>query len=187
MKSDRSSLVKPLVLLGVLALALTYLLVWRPRVAEVSEINRDRQAKQQELAGLQAAAAAKPADTDPNTLAMEAAIPPQPQLADLLRKLQAIATETGTDQKTVSPAAPVTTTGVPGSSIQLTIATSGPRAAVYSYLHRLGTLERLLVVDKVSLSVPPADPTLTLPADGLLNADITARVFTSAAAAAPAP
>jgi hypothetical protein len=186
MKSDRSSLIKPLALVGVLVLALVYLLVWRPRVAEVGDINRDREAKEQELAGLQAAAAPKPADTDPATLAMEAAIPPQPQLPDLLRKLQAIATETGTDQKTLSPAAPATVTGVPGASIQLTISTSGPRAGVYAYLHRLGTLERLLVVDKVSLSVPAADPTLPVPAEGVLNAEISARVFTSAAAAAPA-
>ena len=186
MKTDRSSMIKPLLLLGVLVLALAYVLVWRPRAAQVSEINRDRDAKQQELAGLQAAAASQPAETDPATLALEAAIPPQPELAGLFRQLQAIATDTGTNQKTVSPATPTATTGVPGSSIQLVISTSGPRTAVYDYLHRLGTLERLLVVDKVALSVPAVDPAATVPAGDVLNADITARVFTAAAAAAPA-
>jgi hypothetical protein len=183
MTTNRSSLVKPLALLGVLVLALFFFAVWRPRAAQVSDIRHDRDTQQQELATLQAAAAAKPTGDDPATKALAAAIPPQPELAQLLRQLQTIATETGTDQKTVSPAAPVASSAG-GSSVQLVISTSGPRAGVYGYLHRLGALERLLVVDKVSISVPPADP--ALPGADLLNADITARVFTTAASAVPA-
>ncbi len=151
MKSNRSSMVKPLILLGVLVLGLAYLVAWRPRAAQVDDIHRERDTMQEELVGLRAALAVQQPNADPTTQALAEALPAQPQLPELLRQLQAIATETGVDQKTVSPAAPAANTGATGSSVQLVISTTGARPAVYSYLHRLGALPRMLVVDKVAL------------------------------------
>ena len=186
MKSNRSSMVKPLILLGVLVLGLAYLVAWRPRAAQMSDIHRERDTMQEELVGLRAALAAKQPDADPTTQALAVALPAQAQLPELLRQLQAIATETGVDQKAVGPAAPAASAGATGSSVQLVISTTGARPAVYSYLHQLGALPRMLVVDKLTLSKPAADPTSPSPAGDVLTADITARVFTTAAAAVPA-
>ena len=186
MKNERQRTV--LVLgVGLLLVVGLYLVVWRPRAADVSQARRDTQAMAQELASLQAAsaAAATPTTVDAASAAIEVAIPADPELPNLLRQLNAIAAETGVDQRTLTPSNLTANAGVPGASILLTISASGARSSAVEYVRRLSTLERLFVVDKVSFQAatatdPAADPSAT--AD-VIQVDVSGRVFTTA----PAP
>ena len=188
-KSGTSKGILALVL-AVVVLVAVYALAWRPRAAELSTIQSGREAMEQELAGLEAANAASliPAAEDPATALLAVAIPEGPELPNLLRQLSTIATETGVDQKTLTPSNLAPNTGVPGASILVTITASGSKASAVEYVRRLGGLERIFVVDKVTLSSatasdPTADPSALI---GLFDLEVTGRVFTTDTAAAPA-
>ena len=78
----------------------------------------------------------------------------------------------------MSPSPLVANAGVPGGTISVTISASGSKAAVYDFVHRLGALERLFVVDKVSLLPAAADG--VDPTAGAFQLELSGRVFTTA-------
>jgi Tfp pilus assembly protein PilO len=179
MKSGRSN-PKVIVLLVGLVVVVAYLLVWRPRVAEVADAQANRDALTAQLAQLDAAfaASATPTTVPASALAGDVAIPPTAELPGLLRQLQQVAADAGVAQTSVSPSPPVANGGVPGATIAVTVSASGSKAAVYDYVHRLGTLKRLFVVDKVSLlpvAADGVDPTV-----GAFQLELSGRVFTTA-------
>ena len=173
-----------LVVAAVLVLVVGYFFAWRPRAAELSRADGERATMEQELTALQAAngVGETPTTVDPVDAALAAAVPVDPQLSNLLRQLSGIAEETGVQQKSLTPSTPITVTGVPGSSIAVTITASGPKTAAVEYLRRVGGLDRVFVVDKVTLNPAPAtDATVdpTAPADSV-DLEVSGRVFTTA-------
>jgi Tfp pilus assembly protein PilO len=99
------------------------------------------------------------------------------------------AVSSGVDWLSVSPAAAVAGSGGAPSAIAVSIAVNGSFFTVVDYLRRLEGMARLVVVDSLQLA----------PGGGIagplrLNATVSARIFTTAAAplapgatAAPAP
>jgi Tfp pilus assembly protein PilO len=185
---------KLVLLIGVLVIAVAYLLVWRPRSGELSDVRSERDALAEELATLQTTptTAAPPTTAATPGLptvseALAAAVPNQPALADLLRQFQSIAADAGVTQESVKPS-PVQAiaTGAPGSSLGVDVSVSGPRPALYDYLRRLGTIERLFVIDKMTIEPETADSTSvpaggSSPSAGGFHLDVSGRAFTAAA------
>jgi Tfp pilus assembly protein PilO len=194
MKAKRSNRTL-LVVLGALAIVVVYLLVWRPRAAELSDVRGERDTMTQQLAALQASppgtsagasSGTSSATTGPPVVsALAKAIPDHPELAELLRQFQSVALDTGVSQSSVSPS-PLQPTGAgPGSTVTVDISVSGPRPALYEYLRRLARLDRLFVVDKMTLAPAGSDASATstdvsVPADGF-HLDVSGRAFTTTA------
>lgn len=170
---------KVMALLGVLVIAAMYLLVIKPQGAELSAI-RDEAATAQQ--GLDDALlvlsqlgreAGGDASADPQDVALSAAVPSNPELSQLLRHLQTIATDTGVTHDSVSPTTPVPNPAGPGGSIPLTINASGARDAIDLYLGRIRDLERMLIIEQVSTLTPPGEAVGT-------RLQLTVRAFTTA-------
>jgi Tfp pilus assembly protein PilO len=184
MKSRRSTGLL-LALLGVLAVGVVYLAVWRPRAQQLSDIRRERDELTQELARLQAAPSAPASPSaDPSAPGgLAEAIPDHPELAELLRQLQSIATEAGVGQESVSPSPLQATAGGSGGVLAVDLAISGPKAALYDYLRRLAGLERLFVANTVTIQPATSDATTpaaagSAPADRF-HLDVSGRAFTA--------
>ena len=79
------------------------------------------------------------------------AVPSTPELATLLRQLQAIATETNMVVGSITPSPLTANPAGPGGSVQISIGASGSREATDTYLGRLRDLERLLVIEQLSV------------------------------------
>jgi Tfp pilus assembly protein PilO len=177
---------KLLVLLGVLAIGAIYLLVWRPRAQELSDVRSQRDAMTAELSALQASppVISSPTSTPPAADALAKAIPDHPELAELLRQFQSIAADAGVSQQSVSPSPMEATTAGPGGSLAVEISVSGPKPALYDYMRRLAGLERLFVVNKMTLAPATSDGSTastdaSVPIDGF-HLDISGRAFTAA-------
>jgi Tfp pilus assembly protein PilO len=173
-------------LILVLVVAVAYLLLWRPRAAQVADLHSERDLLAEELAGLppvgpspEPAGAAAAASTE----AIALAVPPTDDLAELLRQFQSIAADSGVEQTAVAAERPAALAGVSGASIPVTITVAGPRAAALDYVRRLGLLTRLVVVDSVSLE-PSAEAQAEVATENPLGAriqlNIAGRVFTTA-------
>src|SRR5206468_2751610 len=122
------------------------------------------------------------------------AMPDSPALAAFIRDANAIASASGVSWQSVTHAPP--TPGVGGvETITIGIQVQGTYAHVVDYVGRLAALKRLVVVDNLQLSTGSsgattanASGTSTGPFGGSnqLSATISARMFTSPAAAAAA-
>jgi Tfp pilus assembly protein PilO len=160
--------------IGALLLFAAYNFLIKPQGAELSDARSQRAGVEQSVSDAELALVA-PSTTvegqpavDPGALSL--AIPTDPAISTLLRQLQAIAAETGVLQGSISPS-PLSANSVgPGGSLQIAITASGPHDATQAYLLRLRDLERLFVIDQISISIQPADGTEQL--------QISARVFT---------
>lgn len=132
---------------------------------------------------------------------LEASIPEDPDIADFIESLNLLAAETGVDLASVSQAEPVLIGGGTFYEIGISLSLDGQYFEVLGFLFGLSDLERLVVVNGVSLSpiaaveeeiaeeeAPAADgeettttstTTTTLPQqEGLLNVTLTGAVYT---------
>lgn len=107
-------------------------------------------------------------------------VPPQPDVAGFILAANHVAVGSGVDWISIAPAAPVAGEGGGPSAIGVSIAVNGGFFTVVDYLRRLEGLERLVVVDSLQLS-PGGQAGGPLQ----LSATISARIFTTAAAALP--
>jgi Tfp pilus assembly protein PilO len=174
----------------VLVLVVGYLLVWRPRSNELSSVRQDRDTMTSQLVAVRASTAAQSqsagAGPSQESKDLAAAVPATPELANLLRQLQAAGAEVGVGPVKVSPAPAAANSTGAGSSVAVVISTSGTRSVLYDYLHRLSSLERLFAVDKMTLEPATSGgdtSASSVPADSY-QLDVTGRAFTSAATAA---
>lgn len=85
--------------------------------------------------------------------ALNAAIPATPDLATFILSANEIAASSGVDFLSIAPSPPAaaTTAGAP-TSVALAIQVKGDFFAVVDYLNRLEDLERIVVVDDISLA-----------------------------------
>lgn len=126
---------------------------------------------------------------------LNAAIPATPDLADFILQANRIASESGIDWLSVSPAPPAATVGGTNSTIVLAMQIEGGFYQVLDYLNRLEDLERLVVVDAVNISASAAGSTTASGATAsvsstgapTLGVTLSGRMFTRAVVATPAP
>lgn len=129
--------------------------------------------------------------------ALRAAIPPTPDLGEFILQANEIASASGIDWLSISPAPPVANTGSANSSIALAIQIDGGFFQLLDYLNRLEDLDRLVILDAVSVSTGGADTGATGSTGGTgsssssssggaptLSITLTGRMFTQAEAAA---
>jgi Tfp pilus assembly protein PilO len=183
-KSSRSLLV---LLLLVVVGAAAYMLVFRPQSAALADV-ADEQAGVDSALSVARADAADTADEEAaaaqaaaDQAALDAAVPPTPELSNLLRQIDMVAARSGMTASSITPSPPVTATPGAASAVSISISTTGTRAGAYDFLRQLRDLPRVIVADQVNLQAPEAGAT-----DQSFKLDVTVRAFTTEAVVAPA-
>lgn len=178
MNGKRKDLMMSIAMALLVVFALYQFLI-KPQRAQLASVRSDRDNLEQALAQVQgdlgATASTVPVDAGSAPAAVE--VPTEPGLADLLRLLQAIGAETGMAQQSVSPGSLGANPSGPGGSMQITIAASGPHAAVAMYLQRIRDLDRLMVIEQVGVESPAGD--------SVDHVQLVLRVFSQRAPVAP--
>jgi len=190
------------ILVGVLVLALWYTMLFKPTRAKATKAKAEAQTQQDQLAPLQAKLAqarndaANAAEIKTQLADLQRALPDNPALAAFIRDANAIASASGVAWQSVTHAAPVP--GIGGvNSITVGIQVKGTYGEVLDYVGKLAAMQRLLVVDNLQLSSTTSaggagDANATEQSTGpfsggdLLSATISARMFSTPAAAAAA-
>jgi Tfp pilus assembly protein PilO len=189
------------ILVGVLLVALWYTMLLKPTRAKVTDVKAETQVQEDMLAPLQTLLgharrdAANSAEIMAQLASLQAAMPETPALAAFIRDANSIASDSGVAWQSVTHAAP--TPGVGGTSITVGFQVRGTYGQVVDYLGKLATMKRLLVVDNLQLASGSSSATAgdagagaqsTGPFSGgdQLTATISARMFSSPAAAAAA-
>ncbi|MGD9701845.1 MAG: type 4a pilus biogenesis protein PilO [Acidimicrobiia bacterium] len=190
MKQSSSKDTRMAVALGGLVLVAGYVMIWRPQSASLASARYERQDAERQLETLQAQATS-------TTIVVEAedgarqemllnAVPVSPELAGLLRQLQDVASSTGMSLATLTPAPLTANPAGPGGSVQVSIAVAGARESADTYLGRLRDLERLLVIEQLSVQERPdvaSDAAAAVAPEVQLQ--LTVRVFTVDGPVAP--
>jgi Tfp pilus assembly protein PilO len=127
--------------------------------------------------------------------ALRAAIPPTPDLGAFILQANEIASASGVDWLSISPSPPTATTTSANSSIAISMQIEGGFFQLLDYLNRMEDMERLVIVDSVSISTggegeSTAGGSGTTFDEGSggapgLSVTLTGRMFTGQAAAAP--
>lgn len=151
-------------LLAVIGGALAIILVWwfaiySPKRSAISTAKSERAAAEARgrdlevtVARLKALDRSRP-QLEADLRALNAAIPANPDLGTFILSANEIATRAGVDFLSIAPSPPAQSAGVgQPTSIGLSIQVRGNFFAVVDYLNRLEQLERIVVVDTVSLA-----------------------------------
>ena len=117
---------------------------------------------------------------------LDAAVPAQPNLAEFIIQANDIADQSGISFLSIAPSPPAAGTGV--SVINLTMSIQGSFFQLQDYLRLLEQLERLVIVDGITISTSSpssgatsAGSTDTSSSGTDLNVTLTGRMFTRAA------
>ena len=109
---------------------------------------------------------------------LRVAIPDDPQLPEFLLEANEAATSSGVDFLSISPAEPVASADASAASaVNLTVTVDGGYFQVLDYLNRLEAMDRIVIVDTLSLAPSGGE-------DGGpvgLSVSLAARMFTTAA------
>ena len=151
-------------LLAVIGGALAIILVWwfaiySPKRSAISSAKSDRAAAEARgrdlevtVARLKALDRSRP-QLEADLRALNAAIPANPDLGTFILSANEIATRAGVDFLSIAPSPPAQSSGAgQPTSIGLSIQVRGNFFAVVDYLNRLEQLERIVVVDTLSLA-----------------------------------
>jgi Tfp pilus assembly protein PilO len=162
-----------------------YLALYSPLNDDLSKAQAETSAEQKRTDDLQADLARLQAQEKNSTQQqallrrLDAAVPEQPDLAEFILQANEIAGQSGISFLSISPSPPVAGTGP--SVIGLTISIEGSFFQLEDYLRLLENLERLVIVDGITISSTASDAS----SDGVsLSVTLTARMFTRAAPAA---
>lgn len=193
---------KVLIGIGVLAAVASWFMLIRPQSTELAAVKADHKAAETQLARATTptttskAAAAAAAAAASNRKTVEAAVPPEIRLAEVLRQLDSVSRSAGVRQSTVTPAeTSALPAGSTGSYAQITVAATGSRAAIESYLQQLTTIDRLFVAEQVAVQdvaaqqpagAAPAAGSPTTPS-GEVQLQLTGRVLSTAVIASATP
>lgn len=115
--------------------------------------------------------------------ALNAALPPTPDLAEFILAANRIAAEAGIDWLSISPSPPAAGTGGGPAVINLSLQIEGGFFQALDYLNRLEDLERLVILDALNISA-------STPESGgpvRLGITLTGRMFTRAAVPGAGP
>ena len=114
--------------------------------------------------------------------ALETAIPPNPDLADFVDQLNVLMQETGIVWQSITPGVPTPVEGQAYLEIVVTLVLEGQYFETLGYLYGLAELERLVVVDAVSIASSQDEDGLTM-----LNVTLSSRIFTTGTLGPPPP
>jgi Tfp pilus assembly protein PilO len=185
---------------AVLAIVLVwYFLLYSPLNDDLSSAQAQRSSEEKRSDALEADLArlqsqAKNATQQQALLRrLDAAVPAQPDLAEFIVQANDIADQSGISFLSIAPSPPSAGSGG-ASEIKLTMSISGSFFQLQDYLRQLEQLERLVIVDGITISSSTATSegtggttgtdTETTSADGVsLSVTLTARMFTRAAPA----
>jgi hypothetical protein len=177
-------------------------MIWRPQSSSINAARQDRLQAEQQLVELQRVGTAttvvvEAADGSMRQLLLTA-VPHAPELATLLRQLQAIASETGMVMSSITPSPLTANPAGPGGSVLVSIGAAGSREAADTYLGRLRDLERMVVIEQLSVQerAGVVAPDITAAADAVgtasagveipeVQVQLTIRVYTVAAPLVP--
>ena len=109
--------------------------------------------------------------------ALNAALPPTPDLAEFILAANRIAAEAGIDWLSISPSPPAAGTGGGPAVINLSLQIEGGFFQALDYLNRLEDLERLVILDALNISASPSETGGPV----RLSITLTGRMFTRAA------
>ncbi|MGZ4740369.1 MAG: GspMb/PilO family protein [Ilumatobacteraceae bacterium] len=133
--------------------------VFKPQRTELSGAKSNLQGVEQNISDaelkLQAPTTTTTA-TDADSPAAQPAIPEDPALTQLLRQLQAVAGQNGVTYAAITPSPLSENPSGPGGSMLISITASGPHDGVQAYLQGLRDLDRLLVIEQIAITAPPA-------------------------------
>jgi Tfp pilus assembly protein PilO len=189
---------------GVVLILLWYFLLFSPTSSDlndtrdqVSEAQHQKQELENTVRRLKDLSRNAPQqEADLRTL--KAAVPDNPDLGEFILQANEIATASGVDWLAITPSPPVASTGSgPNSTIGLSIQVEGGFFQVLDYLNRLEDLDRLVIVDSVSISTGGSgsstgssasstgstDTSGSSSSDPTLSVTLTGRMFTNAEAA----
>jgi len=172
---------------------LWYFLLYKPLGDDLTSAQAQTSAEQKKTDGLQADLArlqsqAKNASKQQALLRkLDAAVPKNPDLAEFIIQANDIADSSGISFLSIAPSPPAAGTGA--RVINMTISISGSFFQLQEYLRSLEQLDRLVVVDGISISAgggasgstgttATADTSST--GDTTLSVSLTARMFTRA-------
>jgi Tfp pilus assembly protein PilO len=184
---------------AVLAIVLLwYFLLYAPLGDDLSSAQSQRSSEEKKTADLQATLTrlqgqAKNSSQQQALLRkLNAAVPAQPDLAQFILQANEIADQSGISFLSIAPSPPVAGTGA--SVINVTVSISGSFFQLEDYLRLLEKLERLVVVDGITISTSSTSSSSSTgdtgdessSGDVSLTVTLTARMFTRAAPAAAA-
>lgn len=170
---------KMVIVIVALVLFAGYYSLIRPQTADIAQARDDRAAAEQSVTDLRILldgdasdeADTVAADVDIDELAV--AIPPNDDLSNLFRQLDAIALTSGMAHSSISPSAVAPNPLGPGGSIQITITATGSHDEAREYLTQPMSMPRLVLIEQVGLHVQTGGAEAQL--------QLAARVFTAAA------
>jgi len=175
---------------------LWYFLLYKPLGDDLTSAQAQTSAEQKKTDGLEADLArlqsqAKNASKQQALLRkLDAAVPEQPDLAEFIIQANEIADQSGISFLSIAPTPPAAGTGG-ASVIGLTISIQGSFFQLQDYLRLLEKLERLVIVDSVTIAASSGDSGTTGTGTGAstsssgdgttLGVTLVARMFTRAA------
>ena len=133
--------------------------VFKPQRTEVSNAKSNLQGVEQNISDAELklqAPAITTTTTDGESPAAPPAIPEDPALTQLLRQLQAVAVQNGVTYAAITPSPLSENPSGPGGSMLMSITASGSHEGVQAYLQGLRDLDRLLVIEQIAITTPPA-------------------------------
>ena len=169
-----------MMMVAVLALLLfaVFNFVFKPQRSELSSARSNLRTVEQNISDAELTLQAPVSTTTTLPSDASAAAPAIPEglaLTQLLRQLQAVADRTGVTATAISPSPLSANPSGPGGSMQLAITASGTHDALRGYVQGLRDLQRLLVIEQISMSSPAAVVDQPQQPDQL---QLSARVFT---------
>jgi Tfp pilus assembly protein PilO len=191
---------------AVVLVLLWYLVLFSPTSSDasaakskVAEEQRNQQELKNEIARLKELSANAP-QQQADLRALQAAIPQNPDLGQFILQANEIASSSGIQWLSISPTPPAASTGGANSTIAVSMQIQGGFFQLLDYLNRLEDLDRLVIVDSISVTAAggstgtgasgssgSASATTfdTGSSDGApsLSVTLTGRMFTQAAAA----
>lgn len=161
---------------GLLAFAV-FNFLFKPQSKELSSTRGDLHSVEKEIAVVQAELQ-QPVETTPDgggNGISALAVPEDPAITQLLRQLQSLADAVQVTLETITPAELEENPNGPGGSLTLAITASGSHDSNQAFLHGVTALDRLLVVERISVITPPPVANEPKPPEQL---QLTVRVFT---------
>lgn len=169
------NLTQPRTLISLIAGALVvvilawFMLVYRPKASQISDVEAQFETAQAEeqslratLAQLQSVDEDRPAE-EAQVRRLAAGIPPDPELAGFILAIHDLAGRSDLGFASIAPSQPAQVPGQALSTIAVTLQVSGDFVNVVDFLDRLETMDRIVVVDALALTATEAE-TETAPA-----------------------
>ena len=188
MRSNRGLFRILIVVLGIAVIAFGwYFLLWSPQQAKISSLNSavstiesQQSALNVQISQLEAAKRHLP-ELIAEARAVTGAIPSAPELSGFLSSLQTAAASSGVAELSVSPSAPSAATSTASTSgvtpLGVQISANGGYLEVLKFLSAIQSLQRLLIVNNVSIGKGGSGTTALSSSGPVLTLQLTGNIY----------